>query len=119
MCCSHHVGRKFYDQVTDCKKKCNGLINGIDWTLTQKKGEKGFDETNKSNTAKSSNTKDSKTPAQKDSKKTNKARKDSKKTNKGKDGKNTNKGKDNKKTGKNKNKKTNPDALLEKLAKHD
>jgi hypothetical protein len=51
MCCSHHVGRKFYDEVTDCKKKCSGLISGIDWTLTEKKGEKGFNSPAKKTTA--------------------------------------------------------------------
>jgi hypothetical protein len=113
MCCSHHVGRKHLDEVSDCKKKCNGLINGIDWTLTEKKGEKGFQGTNKSTTT-SSKPKDNKTTqsqGQKDIK--------NKNTNKGKENKKTNKGKDSKKTGKSKKRKTNPDKALEKLAKED
>jgi hypothetical protein len=30
MCCAHHVGIKFVNKLLDCKKTCNGLLNGIE-----------------------------------------------------------------------------------------
>ncbi len=109
MCCTHHVGRKYFNEVTDCKKKCSGLINGFDWTLTQKKGEKGFEGKTESKPATTqAKTKESQkktTSGQTKDNKTPKGRKQGKKSGK--------------KQGKGKNIKTDPDALLNKLSKED
>lgn len=29
MCCNHHIGVSHANKLFNCKKKCNGLINGV------------------------------------------------------------------------------------------